>query len=137
MRSTVVEKVTGAELDKLLKAHIDQSAHLNTDEAPIYTKVGETFASHDTVNHSIEEYSRRDKSTGRHATTNTAEGFFGNTKRSVDGTHHHVSAKHLPLYLAELDYKYNTRKATDGARTTAGIRLVEGKRLMYRDPVGT
>jgi hypothetical protein len=45
--------------------------------------------------------------------------------------------QHLPLYLAELDYKYNTRKATDGARTTAGIRLVEGKRLMYRDPVGT
>jgi hypothetical protein len=43
---------------------------------------------------------------------------------------------HLQLYLAELDYKYNTRKATDGARTAAAIRLVEGKRLMYRDPLG-
>lgn len=43
-----------------------------------------------------------------------------------------MSAKHLPLYLAELDYKYNTRKVTDGARTAAGIPLVAGKRLTYR-----
>jgi transposase-like protein len=134
VRSTVVEKVTGAALDSLLKAHIHRSAHLNTDESPVYTKLGADFASHDTVNHSIEEYSRRDKKTGRHATTNTAEGFFGNTKRSLDGTHHNVSAKYLPLYLAELDFKYNTRKATDGARTVSGIKLVEGKRLMLRRP---
>ena len=55
---------------------------------------------------------------GGRASTNTAEGFFGDTKRSLDGTHHQVSAKHLPLYLAELDYKYNTREETDGARTS-------------------
>lgn len=51
---------------------------------------------------------------------------------SIDGTHHHVSGKHLPLYLAEIDYKYNTRKVTDGARTASGIKLVAGKRLTYR-----
>lgn len=134
VRSTVVEKVTGEELDRLLKAHVHHAAHLNTDESPVYTEVGRTFASHDTVNHSIEEYARRDETTGRLATTNTAEGFFGNSKRSIGGTHHHVSRKHLPLYLAELDYKYNTRKTTDGARTAAGIRLIEGKRLTYRNP---
>jgi transposase-like protein len=134
VRSTVVEKVTGAALDSLLKAHIDRAAHLNTDQAPVYAETGKAFASHDTVNHSIEEYSRHDAETGRHATTNTAEGFFGNTKRSLDGTHHHVSAKYLPLYLAEIDHKYNTRKVTDGARTASGIKLVEGKRLMLRQP---
>jgi hypothetical protein len=134
VRSTVVEKVTGPALDRLLKAHIDRAAHLNTDESPVYTKTGRDFASHDTVNHAQEEYGRHDHETGRHATTNTAEGFFGNTKRSLDGTHHHVSGKHLPLYLAELDYKYNTRKATDGARTVSGIKLMEGKRLMLRRP---
>jgi transposase-like protein len=132
VRSTVVEKVIGPALDCLLKAHIHP--HLNTDESPAYTKTGEAFASHDTVNHSVEEYSRHDEDTGRHATTNTAEGFFGNSMRSLDGIHHHVSGKHLPLYLAELDYKYNTRKVTDGARTASGIRLMEGKRLTYRWP---
>jgi hypothetical protein len=87
------------------------------------------------VNHSREEYVRHDVS-GRLATTNTAEGFFGNSKRSLDGTHHQVSAKHLPLYLAELDYKYNTREETDGARTNTAIPKMVGKRLMLRRPVG-
>lgn len=132
VRSMVVEKVTGKALDALLKAHVVTSAHLNTDESGVYTEPGKSFASHDTVNHSDEEYARHDKDTGRLATTNTAEGFFGNVKRSLDGTHHHVSAKYLPLYLTELDYKYNTRHATDGTRTADGIRLIAGKRLMLR-----
>lgn len=133
VRSTVVHKVSGKSLDALLKRHVATSAHLNTDEAPAYTKPGKAFASHDTVNHHREEYVRHDVS-GRLATTNTAEGFFGNSKRSLDGTHHHVSGKHLDLYLAELDYKYNTRKGTDGARTVGGIQKMAGKRLMLRRP---
>ena len=72
------------------------------------------------------------KKSGRLATTNTAEGFFGNSKRSIDGTHHHVSGKYLPFYLAELDYKYNARKMTDGARTVNGIPRLVGRRLMLR-----
>lgn len=133
VRSQVVHKVTGDALGQLLKQHVRKSAHLNTDESPLYKKPGKSFASHDTVNHSEEEYARRDVS-GRLATTNTAEGFFGNSKRSIDGTHHHISGKHLPLYLAELDYKYNTREVTDGARTVGGIQKIAGKRLMLRRP---
>ena len=133
VRSRVVKKVTGKVLGQLLKQHIAKTAHLNTDQAPVYTKPGKAFASHDVVNHSEDEYVRRDVS-GRLATTNTAEGFFGNSKRSIDGTHHHVSGKHLPLYLAELDYKYNTRDETDGARTALGIPKIVGKRLMLRRP---
>ena len=68
-------------------------------------------------------------------TTNAVEGFFGNTKRSLDGTHHHVTRKYLPLYLAEIDHKYNMRKSSDGERTNTGITLVSGKRLMLRPPV--
>ena len=135
VRSHVVDKVTGDVLDRLLKKHVAESAHLNTDESPLYNKAGKRFASHDTVNHGQEEYARRDKS-GRLASTNTAEGFFGNSKRSLDGTHHHVSRKYLPFYLAKLDYKYNTRQMTDGARTANAIPKLVGKRLMLRRPVG-
>jgi hypothetical protein len=63
------------------------------------------------------------------------EGYFGNVKRSIDGTHHHVSRKHLPLYVAELDYKYNTRKDTDGVRTVKSIEKATGKRLMLKQLV--
>ena len=96
VRSQVVNKVTGEVLDHILKRHVAQSANLNTDELPAYKRSGRRFTSHDTVNHAIKEYARKDKS-GRLATINTAEGFFGNSKRSLDGTHHHVSGEHIPL----------------------------------------
>jgi len=41
------------------------------------------------------------------------------------------------VYTAELDFKYNTRKETDGQRTSNGIRRIEGKRLMYRPKAGS
>jgi transposase-like protein len=133
VRSRLAPKVTGDALGRRLKEHVAETARFNTDESAVYTKIGNSFASHDTVNHSEEEYARRETS-GRQVTTNTAEGFFGSSKRSLDGTHHHVSGKHLPLYLAELDYKYNTREETDGARTALGIPKIVGKRLMLRRP---
>ena len=97
--------------------------------------IAKNFASHDTVNHGAEEYSRMDEATGRKATTNAVEGFFGNTKRSLDGTHHHVTGKYLPLYMAEMDHKYNMRGVSDGARTQSGIKGMEFKRLMLRRPL--
>ena len=101
VRSQVVNasKVSGAEITMILRKHVAETAHLNTDQSPIYAKVGKEFATHDTVNHSVEEYARKDDS-GRLATTNAAEGFFGNSKRSIDGTHHHISRQHTGLYFA-------------------------------------
>lgn len=138
VRSKVVAagRVSGAELSAILTDNVEPTAHLNTDESPLYTKPGKDFASHDTVCHAEEEYARHDLETGRLATTNTAEGFFGNAKRSLDGTHHHIGRKHLSLYMAEIDYKYNTRKDSDGARTVAGLGMVEGKRLTLRPMKG-
>jgi len=134
IRSRVVDTVTGKAITRLLREQVASTANLNTDESPVYTAAGKGFASHDTVNHSVEEYSRMDAATGRKATTNTVEGFFGNSKRSIDGTHHSISRKHANLYLAELDHKYNTRKLTDGQRTVVGIQGIEGKRLMLHAP---
>ncbi len=34
---------------------------------------------------------------------------LGNLKRSIHGTYHSVSAKHLPRYLAEFSYRFNRR----------------------------
>ena len=105
VRSRVMDVVTGKAITRLLKEH------------------------------GIEEYARLDPRTGRLATTNTVEGFFGNSKCSLDGTHHNISRRHTNLfYLAELDHKYNTREMTDGERTVIGMQRMEGKRLMLRTP---
>jgi hypothetical protein len=63
---------------------------------------------------------------------NTAECRFSLMKRAVFGTHHSISEAHLPRYLAEWDFKWNTRKMTDGERAATALKGIEGKRLTYR-----
>ena len=41
---------------------------------------------------------------------------------------------HLTNTAPGLDFKYNTRKVTDGERTVDAIRLIGGKRLMLKTP---
>ena len=50
-------------------------------------------AAHECVDHNAGEYTRGNVS------TNLAEGYFSQLKRSIDGTHHHVSIEHLAAYL--------------------------------------
>lgn len=132
-RSTVVANgVAGKAVSALLDRHVSPDAHLVRGESPLYKKAGKRYASHSTVNHSAEEYAYYDYRSRRTVTTNTVEGFFGNSKRSLDGTHHQVSRQHLHLDAAELDFKYNRHKATDGARMAKGIEGIVGKRMIYR-----
>jgi hypothetical protein len=65
---------------------------------------------------------------------NTAECRFSLMKRAVFGTHHSISEAHLPRYLAEWDFKWNTRKISDGERAAIVLKGAEGKRLTYRQP---
>jgi hypothetical protein len=53
-----------------------------TDEANAYRNIGKRFVSHESVNHSKDEYVRGD------AHVNTAEGFFSIFKRGMVGVYH-------------------------------------------------
>ncbi len=129
-RSTVMTKVDAFNLRNHLVKHGDTKSRLHTDEWNGYKWPGKLFAAHETVNHSRKEYARGD------VFNNTAESYFSLLKRSVYGTHHHVSPQHLGLYLHEWDLKWSTRKASDVVRTLAVMKQAEGKRLMYRKPQG-
>lgn len=66
---------------------------------------------------------------------NTAESFNAVLKRSLVGTWHHVSPKHLSRYVDETSFKWNNRKVNDGERTRIAVALVGGKRLTYRKAI--
>jgi transposase-like protein len=127
-RSFRVANVTSATLREKIVTTVDRRSKLMTDELGSYTSIGKEFAGHDTVNHKADEYVRGD------AHVNTAEARFSLMKRAIVGAHHSVSEAHLHRYLAEWDFKWNTRKMKDGDRAALALEGAEGKRLTYQQP---
>jgi transposase-like protein len=129
VRSVHPADVTAATLREVISKHVDFASHFRTDEARRYTDIGNLFARHETVAHSMEEYVRGD------AHTNTAEAFFSILKRGIYGCYFHVSEEHLHRYLAEFDFRHNNRAALgvdDLDRATRALIGAKGKRLTYR-----
>jgi transposase-like protein len=127
-RSFHVANVKAKTLRETIVKAVSRKSYLMTDELASYEKVGKEFSGYGTVNHSIDEYVRL----GGFVHVNTAECRFSLMKRAVFGTHHSISEAHLPRYLAEWDFKWNTRKISDGERAATALKGIEGKRLTYR-----
>lgn len=112
----------------VVRQHVHKDSRLVTDTTSRYKLA--PVASHEAVDHSKFEWTRGD------VHTNTLEGFFSVLKRGIVGTYQHVDKKHLNRYLAEFDFRQNTRVAlgiNDVARARIAVRGMVGKRLMYRD----
>ena len=78
---------------------------INTDELPSYRGISLRGFRHQTVSHSNGEYVSK-----YGATVNRVEGYWSMLKRGINGTHIHVSGKHLPKYLGEFEYRWNMRQ---------------------------
>lgn len=129
VRARQLERVTKDTVGAALHELVERNAVIHTDEASHYRWLDKPWpGGHHSVNHSAGEYARNG------VTTNTVEGFFSLVKRGVYGTFHSVSKRHLHRYLAEFEYRWNTRQMADGLRTAQAIRQSEGKRLRYKEP---
>ncbi|HEV2561104.1 MAG TPA: IS1595 family transposase [Rhizomicrobium sp.] len=110
-----------------LDRHVHPESTLHTDGAQYY-KFPRGIAKHESVNHSVGEYARD----GVHV--NTLEGFFSVFKRGMVGTYQKVSEAHLPRYVAEFDFRQNTRErlgVNDVGRASIALQGFKGKRLTY------
>jgi transposase-like protein len=130
VRSMVMERVTATNLKAAINEHVAPQSTVCTDEAPKYTTLPAHFHHYSTC-HKKNEYAKRINSKFV-AHSNTVECTFSLLKRGIMGTFHSVSKKHLPLYLAEFDHRWNNRKVTDGERTVNGLKKARGKRLTYK-----
>src|SRR5947209_175526 len=99
----VVPNVRKETLCPLVQSHVLPGTIIHTDSLPTYRPLGRYGYRHERVDHRIEYVSK----TG--ATVNRIEGFWAMLKRGINGTHIHVSAKHLPKYLGEFEYRWNMR----------------------------
>ena len=93
-----------AAMHALINAHILPGTTINTDEFGGYKDIALNGYRHVTVNHARKQYA-----TAAGAGVNAMEGFWAALKRGINGTHIHVSGKHLPKYLGEFEYRHNMR----------------------------
>lgn len=129
VHTRVVPDVTAKTLKSAIREVVSNQSTIMTDEMGSYRGIGAEFAGgHKFVTHSIGQYVNGE------AHTNTAEGVFSLIKRGMYGVYHNVSKQHLHRYLAEFDFRYNTRNSDDGERVRLAILGAIGKRLMYREP---
>lgn len=131
-RSMVMDDVNSKSIGIAVAANMAREAHLLTDQATYYRRVGKTVAGHSTVNHAKDEYvSKLDP----RVHTNTVEGFFSIFKRGMKGVYQHAAKRHLHRYLAEFDFRYSERVANgvnDALRADKLLSGVVGKRLTYQ-----
>ncbi len=105
IRKAAGKRATRQELHGFVKEAVsDGAANIYTDSARGYIGIADDDTKHVTVNHNINEWVRGD------VHTNTVESVFSLFKRSLVGSFHQVSSKHLDRYLDEFEFRYNNRR---------------------------
>ena len=99
----VVPDVKGTSLIPYIIANVEKSATVSTDELWAYTTLPLHGYDHGSVNHSKKQWAK-----GKHH-TNSIEGFWSLIKRSIKGTHVHISKEHAAKYLSEFEFRWNLR----------------------------
>jgi transposase-like protein len=105
-----------------IESTVDDDASIYTDELRSYE--GIAGKDHQSVKHSAREWVRGN------VNTKTVESARSLLKRSIVGTYHHRSVKHLPAYLDEMEWRFNNRENPYLFRDTLLV-LLHGDALPY------
>ena len=105
VRLKVSSRVNRKALHEFLRAVIaDEAEAIYTDDYQAYLGIDDLNTRHETVTHSRKQWVQGD------VHTQTMEDVWSLFKRSVIGSYHHLSVKHLQAYLDELSFRYNNRE---------------------------
>jgi transposase-like protein len=126
VRMEILKWVDKQQLHKFIHTAAPDADKVYTDDHPGYVGIANEDRTHGTVNHTREEWVHSD------IHTNGIESVWSLLKRSVVGTYHKVSVKHLDAYLGELEHRFNNRTNRFLFRDTL-LKLVEAKALKYSE----
>jgi len=102
------------------------AGRLMTDEARGYRGIADADTTHETVNHRAEEWVRGD------VHTNSVEGVWSLFKRSIVGSYHQISTKHMDAYLDEFEWRFNQRDNPYLFRDTL-VRLLNSPKMEFKE----
>ena len=114
-------------LKEFIKAKLaDETALICTDQFQGYYGIGDGDTAHGVVDHVQHEYVRGI------VHTNTMESVWSLFKRSIVGSYHQISVKHLDRYLDELEFRFNNRHNPFLFRDTL-LRLLTTEQIEYKE----
>jgi transposase-like protein len=118
-------------LHKFIKEHCAPETELIiTDSWQAYRGVADQDTRHEVVDHMAKEWVRGD------IHTNGIENVWSLLKRSVVGTYHKISAKHIDAYLDELEWRFNNRQNPYLFRDTL-LKLIGSANVEYKELVAS
>lgn len=103
LMTRVVPNTQRKTLFPIIEGSITKGATVSSDEFSVYRPLASMGYEHGTVAHRAKNW------VNGHHHVNSLEGFWAQIKRSIQGTHIHVSRKHMAKYLGEFEYRYNMR----------------------------
>ncbi|MCK9338316.1 MAG: IS1595 family transposase [Arcobacteraceae bacterium] len=98
---------TAKDMEYIALKNVKAGSQIHTDEADAFKPLHKTF-DRKVVNHSWEYSSEEGYN------NNQAESFNARFRRMVLGQHHHISTLYLSNYAAEVAYREDTRRFTNG-----------------------
>lgn len=90
-----------------VKKHVSKDAVIVTDGHLGYSGLNLHYIKHEVINHLENEFKRGEYH------TNSIENAWSNLKRTIKGTHIHVSAEHLQKYVDEVAFRLMNRDKQD------------------------
>jgi len=103
--NTIPNRETHIVLNQI-RDNVEKGSHVMSDEYSAYKKLSRLGYGSQRVKHGKKHWVRAN------VHTNTIEGFWGQLKRSIRGTYHFVSSKHLQSYVDEFAFRYNLRTSS-------------------------
>jgi transposase-like protein len=131
VRLKVSNRVDRAALHGFLKSVVSEDAEaLYTDDYAAYDGIATDTMRHQTVQHGRKQWVQGD------VHTQTMEDVWSLFKRSILGSYHHLSVKHLQAYLDEMAFRYNNRENAYLFRDTL-LALIGAEAMPYRELVAS
>jgi transposase-like protein len=125
VRLSAVAKMDRESLVGFIESHLGKNVKMViTDSYPSYHAVHK-LAPHKAINKTHPKDQAPDN-------INAIENVWSLLKRSLIGSYHKVSSKHLPAYLDEIAFRFNNRDNPDLFRDTM-LKLLDGNHVSFKE----
>ncbi len=129
VRAEVIKNVKRENIHGTIHKHVEAGSTIYSDKLRSYNGLNESYL------HGVVDHAERYADGQIH--TNGCENFWSLLKRSIKGTYVAVDPVHLFRYVDEQAYRFNNRKDTDAGRFAGALDSVSGKRITYKELIGT